>query len=64
MCLYELFRFQKLVVYTTMYAYLYMHTGHSDVVMGAICTNDDELGSKLKYFANGMSCYCSVATLS
>ena len=31
-----------------------MHTGHSDVVMGAVCTNDDELGSKLRYFANGL----------
>ena len=28
-------------------------TGHSDVVMGVICTNSEELNKKLKYLQNG-----------
>ncbi|XP_064386612.1 putative cystathionine gamma-lyase 2 isoform X1 [Halichondria panicea] len=37
------------IVYHSVTKYL---NGHSDVMMGAVCTNDDELGSKLRYFAN------------
>ena len=28
-------------------------TGHSDVVMGVICTNNEELNKKMKYLQNG-----------
>ena len=30
-----------------------VHQGHGDVVMGVICTNDDEIFTKLKYLQNG-----------
>ncbi len=41
-----------------------MCAGHSDVVMGAICVNDDELADKLRYFANGNKTSASSLSLT
>ena len=38
-----------------------MHTGHSDVIMGVVCTNSDELGKKLRFQqmgAQSLLSYC------
>ena len=32
---------------------MHSRTGHSDVVMGVVCTNNEELSKKLRYLQNG-----------
>lgn len=37
-----------------MYSVTKYMNGHSDVIMGSACTNDDEIAKNLRFLQNGM----------